>query len=131
MSDPSPGELLLVEDDAVFGGLLERHLRGRGFTVERLETAEAALERLRVGPRPGLVLLDINLPGDTGWDLLRSADYADAGRPPVVVLTATAVSGDRLRDAGAAGYLPKPFPLETLVAIVERFVGQPKERASR
>jgi DNA-binding response OmpR family regulator len=40
-----------------------------------------------------------------------------------VITTATAVSPKRLRELGVAGYLPKPFSLETLLATVERFVG--------
>ena len=80
-----------------------------------------ALER---GLRPALVLLDLNLPGDTGWDLLRGPALAAAGSPPVVIASATTVSPKRLAEFGVAGYLPKPFPLETLVATVERLLHQ-------
>ena len=64
---------------------------------------------------PALVLLDLNLPGDTGWDLLRGPALAAAGSPPVVITSATTVSPTPLAEFGVAGYLPKPFPLETLV----------------
>ena len=80
-------------------------------------------ELLRGGLRPRLVLLDLNLPGDTGWDLLRGDAIAAAGSPPVVITSATVVSPKRLTEFGVAGYLPKPFPLETLVSTVERFTG--------
>ena len=69
------------------------------------------------------MLLDLNLPGETGWDFLRGPSLALAGNPPVVVTTATTVNPRRLRDFAVAGYLPKPFAMETLVATVERFVG--------
>jgi DNA-binding response OmpR family regulator len=68
------------------------------------------------------VLLDLNLPGDTGWDLLRSPTYAGAGSPPVVVTSATTVSPRRLKEFQVAGYLPKPFPIETLVDTIERLL---------
>ncbi len=70
-----------------------------------------------------MVLLDLNLPGATGWEMLRGKALADAGRPVVVVVTATGVNPARLRDYNVAGYLPKPFALETLVATVERLIG--------
>ena len=46
--------------------------------------------------------------------------------PPVVVASATTINPSRLREYGVAGYLPKPFPLETLVSTVERLL-RPKE----
>lgn len=112
--------ILLVEDDERLRTTLARFLRARGHVVEAVESAEDAVGLLGQGLRPSLVLLDLNLPGDTGWDFLRRPDLARAGSPPVVITTATAVSPNRLREFGIAGYLPKPFPLETLDATVER-----------
>ena len=101
---------------------LARHLRTRGFLVEEAPTAEAAEQALDGGLRPALVLLDLNLPGDTGWDLLRGGWIARAGSPPVVIASATTLSPRRLAEFGVAGYLPKPFPLETLLATIERLI---------
>lgn len=115
--------VLIVEDDERLRTLLVRHLGRSGFRVAEAASGEEAEEQLAGGLRPALVLLDLNLPGETGWALLRGAALAAAGRPPVVVTTATAVSPKRLRELDVAGYLPKPFSMETLVATVERFVG--------
>ena len=94
-------------------------------------TAEAAAGRSwRSGLRPDLVLLDINLPGETGWSVLRSDAFAAAGRPPVVVASAMAVSPARLREFGVAGYLPKPFALDTL-AVDARPPARPSEDTER
>jgi DNA-binding response OmpR family regulator len=112
--------ILLVEDDETLRSILARHLRARGFEVAESGSAEDASRALREGLRPGLVLLDLNLPGDTGWDLLRGADLGEHGHPPVVIASATPVSPKRLEEFGVAGYLPKPFPLETLVDTIER-----------
>jgi two-component system, OmpR family, phosphate regulon response regulator OmpR len=119
MSEASPF-VLLVEDDESLCRIVSRYLRGRGYKVEVAASAEGAEAALRGGARPDLILLDLNLPGDTGWDLVRSGAIGEAGSPPVVIASATAVSPKRLAEHGVAGYLPKPFPLETLVAIVER-----------
>ncbi len=121
--NPRPVHVLIVEDDEGLRPLLARHLALRGFRVAEAASAEAAMEQLDEGLRPALVLLDLNLPGRTGWDFLRDRSFADAGSPPVVVTTATTVNPKGLREYGVAGYLPKPFAMETLVATVERFVG--------
>jgi DNA-binding response OmpR family regulator len=115
--------LLLVEDDDSLRRILARHLRGLGYDVREAPSAEVAREALAEGLRPSLVLLDLNLPGDTGWDLLRGPELAAAGSPPVVITSATTVSPRRLAEFQVAGYLPKPFPIETLVATVGRLAG--------
>ena len=115
--------VLLIEDDQNLRTILARHLASKGFRVAEAASAEAAADQLSIGLRPALVLLDLNLPGRTGWEFLRGTSLAEAGRPPVVVTTATSVNPSRLRELDVAGYLPKPFAMETLVATVERFVG--------
>jgi DNA-binding response OmpR family regulator len=114
--------LLLVEDDESLRSILARHLRSEGFRVDEAASAEAAREGLDGGLRPDLVLLDLNLPGDTGWDLLRGSSLAAAGSPPVVITSAITVSPRLLAEFGVAGYLPKPFPLETLTGTIERLL---------
>ena len=78
------------------------------------------LASIRAGYRPTIVLLDINLPGDSGWSFLRAGVLDAVGKPPVFVVSATAVPPSRLREFDCAGYLPKPFAVSTLVEIVER-----------
>jgi DNA-binding response OmpR family regulator len=116
-------QVLLVEDDESLRRILARHLRAHGYDVDEAASAEEAVTILAEGVRPAAVLLDINLPGDNGWDLLRGPSLAAAGSPPVVVASALTISPRRLAEFGVAGYLPKPFPLETLTATIERLVG--------
>ena len=129
MSDAA--DVLLVEDDESLRRIVARHLRGHGFVVKDVGSAEDAAGALERGLRPKLVLLDLNLPGDTGWDLIRGPALAAGGSPPVVLTSATTVSPKRLAEYRVAGYLPKPFPLETLVATVERFVAPEGELENR
>jgi DNA-binding response OmpR family regulator len=119
---PEAGDvpILLVEDDVPFATAVARYLRGHGHEVRIEPSAEGARVLLEGGYRPALVILDLNLPGDTGWSLLRGSEYGVAGRPPVVVVTATHVHSSWLRDFGVAGYLPKPFAMETLLATIRR-----------
>jgi DNA-binding response OmpR family regulator len=118
------GEVLIVEDDESLRRILVRHLRSQGFQVDEADSAEAATAALNAGLQPGVVLLDVNLPGDTGWDLLRGPALSAAGSPPVIIASAVTVSPKRLAEFGCAGYLPKPFPLDTLVDTIDRFMNK-------
>jgi CheY-like chemotaxis protein len=115
--------VLIVEDDESLRAVLARSLRARRIEVVEAASAEAAIELLGRGLRPLLVLLDLQLPGATGWDFLREADLANAGSPPVVITSAASVNPRRLADASVAGYLPKPFALDAFLATVQQFIG--------
>jgi CheY-like chemotaxis protein len=119
--------VLVVEDDDVFRRLVARALELHGLRVWEAPSCEEAARALERGLRPGLVLLDVNLPGDTGWGFLRGRWVSDAGSPPVVVVSGTAPQPRRLEEFGVAGYLPKPFALETLLETVARLL---RERAA-
>jgi len=121
VTERSP-QVLLVEDDESLRRILARHLRSHGYDVDEAESAEEAERIFAEGVRPAVVLLDINLPGDNGWDLLRGPSLAAAGSPPVVISSALTISPRLLAEFGCAGYLPKPYPLETLVATIERVI---------
>lgn len=123
MTDPSTGPVLLVEDDRVLADALERYLDAHGLDARIAGSAEEAETLLRRGLQPALVVLDVNLPGETGWSLLRGGALVSAGSPPVLIATATAVSPRLLREHRVAGYLPKPFPMETFLQSIERLLG--------
>ncbi len=114
------GAVLIIEDDEGLRPVLARYLRHHGFEVAEAATAEDAVAAMRGGLRPSLVVLDVNLPGDNGWDLLRGRSLAEAGDPPVVIARALPVSPKRLAEFEIAGYLPKPFAIETLADTIER-----------
>jgi len=116
------GPVLLVEDEDVLRGALADALRRRGVETVDVGSAEDAAEQLAGGLRPGLVFLDLNLPGRSGWDLLRDELAPAPGRPPVVLLTALTVDPARLRQYDLGGYLPKPFALTTFLATAQRFL---------
>ncbi len=119
-SGVTPARVLLIEDDVPLATIVSKHLRARGHDARVAGSAEEASEMVRAGYRPTIVLLDINLPGESGWNFLRSGGLDAAGRPPVFVVSATAVPPARLREFDCAGFLPKPFAVPTLIEIVER-----------
>jgi two-component system OmpR family response regulator len=123
MPDRLP-RVLMVEDDAPLAAIVAHHLTAHGLPTDVVASAEDAERRLIAGLRPDLILLDINLPGDTGWSLLRGHAYAEAGRPRVVVVSATRISSARLHEYAVTGYLPKPFAMETLLETVRRHTSE-------
>ena len=112
--------VLLIEDEVGLRVALAAALRRHGMPTVEAGSAEEADDRLATGLRPKLVLLDLNLPGRSGWDLLRGSLAPGPGRPKVIVITALTVGAGRLEDLAVDGYLPKPFALATFVETVRR-----------
>jgi two-component system phosphate regulon response regulator PhoB len=121
--------ILLVEDHPTMREATRLILDGAGFQVDEASDGDAALERLR-GARYDLVLLDLNIPGLAGPDLL-AAIRADAAIADVHVIVVTATGEEGRASAlrlGADGYFTKPFgPTELLrtVATVLEGSGPP------
>jgi len=110
--------VLIIEDDPAVGQGLVDNLAYEGFAVELAPTAEEGLERLRAGGVE-LLLLDLMLPGISGYDVLRALPGLGAA-PRVVVVSARDAEIDIVRalDLGAHDYVRKPFGLAELLARV-------------
>ena len=129
--------ILLVEDDEVLRDLSERNLRIRGHDVAIAGDVQEALSYLRTHTFD-LILLDINLPYKTGWDILRIAQEegillaqridSDEQKLPVVVLSAVRVSPRRMAEFHPLAYLPKPFPMDALLRLAAEAVQRRDER---
>jgi DNA-binding response OmpR family regulator len=107
-------KVLIVEDETALADILTRNLRARGFDVSSVETAEAAILSMTEEWPDGLVL-DINLPDDTGWDVLRKLGPESRRRLHVVVISAAPISPKRLAEFRPAHSFVKPFSLDALV----------------
>ncbi|MBK8597039.1 MAG: PAS domain S-box protein [Holophagales bacterium] len=117
--------VLLIDDDPAAAEVLATYLGSSGI---RLAVATSGMQGLDLATtlRPDVILLDIQLPGMDGLEVLRQlrAEGGDGG-PRVIALTALAMSGDRERilAAGADEYLTKPVVLETLEARIRELAG--------
>lgn len=115
-------DILLIEDDDALRNTLAELLEAEGCYVARAENGAQALRYLRQNPHPRLILLDLLMPVMDGFEFRerqrREADFADI---PVAVISA--VSGDYQREnrLGAVAYLPKPFTIENVLLLKERF----------
>ncbi len=109
--------VLVVDDDQDLLDVIQFVLEGERFSVLTARSGEEALERLRGGLRPVLVLLDLMMPVMNGWEFLERVVTQPALREiPVLVLTASEPES----VPGAVGVLRKPFDLNVLIEAVER-----------
>jgi len=110
----------VIDDDSVLRKLVGNILRDAGLDpVGTGETGEIGLRECRE-KQPDLVLLDINLPGSNGIDIL--AGLKRHRRPPKVVMITSEATLERVKSAiqlGADGFVVKPFTARKLVAAAE------------
>lgn len=122
-----PGKVLVVDDDRDTRDLLQAALEQRGFGVVLTASGKRALMLARQ-ENPDLILLDLNLPGMDGYEVLRrlksSRDTADI---PVVVMTGSLtdeeVKQKKALSLGAVRFLTKPFAVADLVSEIDTVVG--------
>jgi DNA-binding response OmpR family regulator len=107
--------ILVVEDDQALARLLADNLMYSGFEVQALEGGPEVLTAVRTF-NPDLVLLDVMLPGPSGFELCGL--IREGGRTPIIMLTARDQKADKLMglEAGADDYITKPFDFDELKA---------------
>lgn len=113
--------VLVIEDDATLGPALQEFLAGQGYAVDRLKEGEQVPGAVSAEAYD-LMLLDLNLPGINGLEVLRRL-RREGEQVPVLILTARDAVEDRVAglDAGADDYVTKPFELAELAARVRAF----------
>lgn len=121
--------ILIVDDDCELCSLVSEYLAPEGFRVESVHDGETGLQRA-LGGNYLLIVLDVMLPGMSGFDVLRR--IRATSRIPVLLLTARGEDVDRIvgLEIGADDYLPKPFNPRELVAriraVLRRTSADPK-----
>lgn len=118
VSDAHMNDVLVVEDEPQMRAMLTDNLEYEGYRVSAVESAEAALAEFQQRTFR-LLLIDVMLPGESGFDLCQRL-RARGSRVPIILLTARTHESDRVRglDLGADDYVSKPFSVRELLARV-------------
>jgi DNA-binding response OmpR family regulator len=113
----SAGRVLVVEDDEGIREMLKYNLASAGFSVQEARDGAAGLRTARTA-RPDLILLDLMLPGMSGFDFCRA--LRKTSRVPIIMITAKDAEIDKIvgLELGADDYITKPFSIREVLARV-------------
>ena len=122
---PAKNRILVVDDDSSVREMLTRVLVGEGYLVWAAADGTAALE-IAAAAKVDLVLLDLNLPGKSGWDTF---ERLTAANPMLAVIIITARSNQLFTalGAGVGALLEKPLDFPKLLQTISRLLAEPAE----
>ena len=122
MSSPTSLPLMIVEDDDDLRDTIADIMSAQGYKVVAFADARAALAALEGGRTPFLILLDLMMPGMSGWEF-RAAQLENPRLTsiPVVVVTAASTFTDGPPTLPDTEILRKPFELDALLTLVGRY----------
>lgn len=115
------GKIVIVEDDVFLRAELQNILEKEGYSVECISSFHTPLEDI-VSASPSLIILDLNLPKLSGFDICRALKARGIG--PILVLTSRNQLRDELHalDLGADDYLTKPCHPKRLIARIQKLL---------
>ena len=123
--------ILIVEDDPHILLGLEEILKGEGYEVAVCRRGDQALDAV-VRQQPGLIILDVMLPGLSGFDVCKQLSARQIG-VPILMLTAKGQEMDKVigLDLGADDYVTKPFGVRELLARLKALLRRERASAGR
>ena len=113
-------KILIVEDNPLHTKLIEMTLRTKNYTLLKATDGEKALDIARK-ERPDLIIMDLNLPGMTGFEVARKLRENPAfSHTPIIAITAYAMKRDRemVIESGCDAYLSKPIDTRELPGVI-------------
>jgi DNA-binding response OmpR family regulator len=111
--------ILLVEDDEKFRNIVARSLQAAGYLVFQAATFREAADRIEI--KPHLMILDIQLPDATGWEVAKWLEEFTTPVPIIVMSGHTTPTTKQLQRFQPKAFLAKPFPIEDLLKLVEQY----------
>ena len=124
--------LMIVDDDDDLRDALADVMIAQGYEVAAFADARVALAALEEGVTPFVILLDLMMPGMSGWEF-RAAQLENPTLAliPVVVVTAAGKLSDGAHTLSNVEILYKPFTLEILLPVVARYAAEPQAHSGR
>ena len=113
-------KILIVEDNPLHTKLIEMTLRTKNYTLLKATDGEKALDIARK-ERPDLIIMDLNLPGMTGFEVTKKLRENPAfSQTPIIAITAYAMKRDRemVIESGCDAYLSKPIDTRELPGVI-------------
>ena len=116
-------KILIVDDDETITGLLAQMVKFSGFEAHTENSGAAGVEAVR-RLNPDVVVLDLMMPGMSGWDVCK--EIRAFSQVPILVLSAVTDSQLVMQslDNGADGYLVKPVPEKVLISHIKELLGR-------
>ena len=123
------GRVLVVEDDEGIREMLKYNLSAAGFSVQEASDGASGLRTARTA-RPDLILLDLMLPGMSGFDFCRA--LRKSSRVPIIMITAKDAEVDKIvgLELGADDYITKPFSIREVLARVNAVLRRAQPEAN-
>jgi two-component system, chemotaxis family, chemotaxis protein CheY len=115
-----PGRVLVIEDEASLREVIEVLVSVEGCEVKSAADGAQALDILRDW-KPDLILLDLFMPGMSGREFVQSYRSGPGPHAPIIVLSGASEAPRDLAAMGCAGWLPKPFNVDELLAVVAKY----------
>jgi two-component system cell cycle response regulator DivK len=133
MVDFTGWRILVVDDEPDNCGVLELVFRFHNADVHIAESAAACMELMSSDFTPSLIMMDIQMPGMSGYQLLESVrSHAEWKHAPVIAVTAHVMRDDKQKAllAGFDGYIPKPISAMTIAAEVSDILNSKSQRTT-
>ncbi len=123
--------VLLAEDEAALGTIIQESLETRGFAVTRCEDGQIAQEKYKT-EQPEILVLDVMMPKKDGFTLAQEIRTTNQDIP-IIFLTSKSRTEDVVEGFGLGGndYLKKPFSMEELIVRIHALLDRKKRRESK
>lgn len=114
--------VMIVDDDENISEFVSMVLEDEGYEVAKARNGQAALERA-AELQPDLILLDMRMPVMDGWAFAEAYRQTPGPHAPIIACTAARDAAQSAAEIDAEGHIAKPFDIEELIQVVERFTG--------
>ncbi|MCK4509218.1 MAG: response regulator [Desulfuromonadales bacterium] len=117
-------QILIVDDSETIREALSQIIRDAGFTVLVAENGKEALS-ICENSTPSMLISDLNMPGMDGFSLVTTVRKMPGNRfMPIIILSSESITHkERAKQAGASGWISKPFKPEQVISIIKMVVG--------
>jgi CheY-like chemotaxis protein len=126
-----PKPILVIDDDPAILDMIAELLGFEGYHVITISEGSAAVAQAKVDP-PALILLDLMMPEMSGWQIVAALQASGQTRSiPIVLLSARRDLRTTAAELGVTTFLEKPFELNDLLNVVERYAATEHQRGSQ